>query len=88
VVGSEVNKSPCQRRLLIVTTVTHRFATSLVMKVAYGYRILSDDDEYIKIAGNAPLAVAGSGLPGTTPPDLLPICAFSAAMGVAGRSCS
>jgi hypothetical protein len=46
------------------------------MKIAYGYQILSDDDEYIRMAENASLAVAGSGIPGTTPPDLLPICAF------------
>jgi hypothetical protein len=43
------------------------------MKIGYGYQILSDDDEYIKIAEGSSLAVAGSGLPGMTPPDLLPI---------------
>jgi hypothetical protein len=37
------------------------------MKIAYGYQILSDDDEYIRMAENASLAVAGSGIPGNDP---------------------
>jgi hypothetical protein len=47
--------------------------TALIMKIAYGYQILSDDDEYIRMAENNSLAV---GIPGTTPPVLLPFCAF------------
>jgi hypothetical protein len=53
-----------------------RYTTTLIMKIAYGYQILSDDDEYIRMAENTSLAVARSGIPGTTPPDLLPFCAY------------
>ena len=56
------------------------------MKIGYGYQILSDDDEYIKIAENSSLAVASSGTPGMTPPDLLPIRAFSSALDIVRHS--
>jgi hypothetical protein len=55
-----------------------RYATTLVMKLAYGHQILSDDDEYIKIGENFSNAFGKSGSPGTTPPDFMPFCAFSA----------
>jgi hypothetical protein len=64
--------------------VTQRFAITLVMKLAYGHRILSDDDEYIKLAENASIALSSSGAPGMTPPDLLPICVFAAALVLVG----
>jgi hypothetical protein len=54
-----------------------RYATTLVMKLAYGHQIMSDDDEYIKIAENFSYAFGKSGSPGTTPPDFMPFCRFS-----------
>jgi hypothetical protein len=52
--------------------LSHRFATTLVMKIAYGHRVQSDDDEYIKIAERFSYALRASGSPGGTPPDFLP----------------
>jgi hypothetical protein len=51
------------------------------MKIAYRHQILSDDDEYIKIADNTSLAVAKAGSPGATTPDIWPICTSPAPMG-------
>jgi hypothetical protein len=56
-----------------------RYATTLVIKIAYGHQILSDDDEYIKISEANSQAVSRSGAPGTTPPDFMPICTKTAA---------
>jgi hypothetical protein len=53
------------------------------MKIAYGYQIISDDDEYIRIAENISIATNRSGTPGMTPPDLLPIRAFFPEMDIA-----
>jgi hypothetical protein len=44
------------------------------MRIAYAHQILSDDDEYLKMAENFSSVVDGSGTPGATPPDLLPFC--------------
>jgi hypothetical protein len=66
---------PSTKELLLRCAVIQRYATTLVMKIAYGHQILSDDDEYIKIADIFASAIAGSGSPGTTPPDVMPICA-------------
>jgi hypothetical protein len=38
---------------------------TLVSKLAYGHQILSDDDEYIKLAEDASLAITRAGAPGT-----------------------
>ena len=57
--------------------VLQRYATTLIMKLAYGHQILSDDDDYIKIAENTSRCVARSGAAGATPPDFMPIRAFS-----------
>ena len=40
------------------------------------------------MAENSSLAMTASGTPGMTPPDLLPICAFSPAMNLATRPLS
>jgi hypothetical protein len=55
-----------------------RYATTLVMKLAYGHQVLSDDDEYIKMGENFSSAFGKSGSPGTTPPDFLPLRTFFA----------
>ena len=48
------------------------------MKIAYGHQIVSDDDEYVKIADGFASALVGSGVPGMTPPDVMPIRALCA----------
>ena len=48
------------------------------MKITYGHQIVSDDDEYVKIADVCSTAIARSGSPGTTPPDVMPIRALYA----------
>jgi hypothetical protein len=67
-----------QRRFLLSVFVAQRYSTTLVMKIAYGHQILSDDDEYIKIAEKSTEANARAGSAGMTPPDLLPFCEFPA----------
>jgi hypothetical protein len=66
------------RKFLLSVFVVQRYSTALVINIAYGHQILSDDDEYIKIAENSSEAIARAGSAGTTPPDLLPICEFPA----------
>ncbi|KAI0796042.1 cytochrome P450 [Abortiporus biennis] len=50
-----------------------RWATSVIMEIAYGRRITSDDDPYIKIAEDINDAITAAGDPGAAPPDLFPI---------------
>ena len=73
---------PRQRRVLTTTFITQRFSTTLVMKIAYGYQIVSDDDDYIRIAENISIAGNRSGTPGMAPPDLIPIRMFSPAIDI------
>ncbi|KAL4247551.1 cytochrome P450 monooxygenase [Abortiporus biennis] len=50
-----------------------RYATSVIMEIAYGHEIVSDDDPYLQIAKEVNNVVTGAGDPGATPPDLFPI---------------
>lgn len=43
------------------------------MRVTYGHQILSDDDEYVKLANISLESVSEVGVPGGTPVDLFPI---------------
>jgi hypothetical protein len=62
---------------------SHRFATTVVMKIAYGHRVQSDDDGYIKLGERFSHAFRALGSPGGTPPDFLPLCMFISAICVA-----
>ena len=46
-----------------------RFGAAVIMKIAYGHQIESDDDEYIKLTENVSLAHVDAGDPGTAPVD-------------------
>ncbi|KNZ73173.1 O-methylsterigmatocystin oxidoreductase, partial [Termitomyces sp. J132] len=49
-----------------------RFSTSIIMRVAYGHQITSDDDPYLDITENTSIALGNAGAPGTTPVDFFP----------------
>ncbi|KAF8073626.1 cytochrome P450 [Lyophyllum atratum] len=49
-----------------------RFATAIIIEIAYGHQIVSDDDPYIKLGDDISLASANSGPPGGTPVDIFP----------------
>lgn len=50
-----------------------RFATDVIMRVAYGHQIThSDDDPYVGITQRTSHVVGASGSPGSTPVDFFP----------------
>ncbi|KAF9456704.1 cytochrome P450 [Collybia nuda] len=49
-----------------------RYSTAVIMEVAYGHQITSDDDPYVKISQDSGDAVQNAGPPGSTPVDLFP----------------
>jgi hypothetical protein len=54
---------------------SHRFATTVVMKIAYGHRVQSDDDGYIKLGERFSHAFRALGSPGGThPTSYLCVC--------------
>lgn len=50
-----------------------RFSTAIIMRVAYGHQITSDDDPYVKIAQDTGYALSNGGSPGSTPVDFFPL---------------
>ncbi|KAJ3574043.1 hypothetical protein NP233_g2018 [Leucocoprinus birnbaumii] len=50
-----------------------RFSTSIIMSIAYGHEILSDDDPYVQIAADSGYSLSHCGPAGSTPVDLFPI---------------
>ncbi|KAG6875167.1 hypothetical protein C0993_010537, partial [Termitomyces sp. T159_Od127] len=53
-----------------------RFSTSIIMQVAYGHRITSDEDPYIDLTKEASYALGIAGPPGNTPIDFFPILQY------------
>ncbi|OBZ75202.1 O-methylsterigmatocystin oxidoreductase [Grifola frondosa] len=56
--------------------LVRRFGAAIIMKIAYGHQIESDDDEYIKLTENVSLAHVDAGDPGTAPVDFFPILQY------------
>lgn len=52
--------------------VTIRFATAIIIRIAFGHQISSDDDPYVKISQDAGYALSNAGSPGSTPVDFFP----------------
>ncbi|KAL0953803.1 hypothetical protein HGRIS_004985 [Hohenbuehelia grisea] len=52
------------------------FTTALTLKIAYGLNIVSEDDEYIKIAEDMGHIMNNSGSPGGTPVDVFPFLQY------------
>ncbi|KAL4259189.1 cytochrome P450 family protein [Pleurotus pulmonarius] len=50
-----------------------RYTTAVVMRIAYGHQITSDDDEFVKIAHDSGWTLNNAGPPGGTMVDLFPI---------------
>lgn len=53
-------------------TLLRRFATAIVMSVAFGHTITRDDDPYIQLAVDASYALGHGGAPAGTPVDFFP----------------
>lgn len=49
-----------------------RFSTAIIIRIAFGHQILSDDDPYLKMAETISYALSNSGPPGSTPVDFFP----------------
>ncbi|KAL0947947.1 hypothetical protein HGRIS_010576 [Hohenbuehelia grisea] len=49
------------------------FSTTVIVKVAYGFDIESEEDEYVKLSDTTSLLLSHSGAPGSTLIDLFPI---------------
>ncbi|KAF5347272.1 hypothetical protein D9756_009969 [Leucocoprinus leucothites] len=56
--------------------MTRRFSAAIIIRIAYGHEIKSDDDPYIKIVEDTGHAVTHCGPPGSTPVDLFPILQY------------
>ncbi|KAJ8520580.1 hypothetical protein ONZ45_g2645 [Pleurotus djamor] len=52
--------------------VLSKFTTSVVMRIAIGHQVLSDDDEFVKIASDVGRAMNEGGVPGITAVDWFP----------------
>jgi hypothetical protein len=64
---------PCRNPGLAYLLRMHRrFSTAIIMRVAYGHQITSDDDPYVKIAHDTGYALSNAGSPGSTPVDFIP----------------
>ena len=50
------------------------FSTAIIMRIAYGHRVVSDDDEFIRLTNERGYAMSNSGPPGSTPVDFFPFC--------------
>lgn len=62
------------RIIYLFTFFGDRFATAIVIKLAYGHQITSDKDEYIQIAEDSTRALHAGGVLGATPLDFFPFC--------------
>ncbi|KAF7342910.1 Cytochrome P450 [Mycena sanguinolenta] len=51
-----------------------RFSSGIITQIVAGHRITSDDDPYIQISNEIYDAFAKTGLPGSSPLDLFPLC--------------
>ena len=59
----------------------------MIMKIAYGHQIDSDDDEYIKMTENVSLAHVDAGDPGTAPVDFFPSRTLTLALRLGNVVC-
>ncbi|KAF4609080.1 hypothetical protein EYR40_001433 [Pleurotus pulmonarius] len=53
-----------------------RYATSVVMRIAYGHQIMSEDDEFMTIVNDVAYALNNGGPPGATIVDYFPILQY------------
>ena len=51
-----------------------RFAVAIILKIAYGHDVVSDDDYFLKLTDDIAFASNNSGPVGNTPLDWFPIC--------------
>ncbi|KAG6915684.1 hypothetical protein DXG01_010412 [Tephrocybe rancida] len=49
-----------------------RYTTAVIMRIAYGHQITSDDDPYVDLTEAASYALSNAGSPGSTPVDFFP----------------
>ncbi|KAK0496358.1 cytochrome P450 [Armillaria luteobubalina] len=54
----------------------HRFITSIIVEIALGHRITSDDDIYLTLAREHTHSIDNSGPPGNSPVDFLPFLQY------------
>ncbi|KAK0232280.1 cytochrome P450 [Armillaria nabsnona] len=54
----------------------HCFITSIIVEIAFGHRITSDDDIYLTLAREHTHSIDNSGSPGNTPVDFLPFLRY------------
>lgn len=54
----------------------YRFASSIVLGIAYGIRVTKDDDPFLKLANKIAWYFSNGGPPGATLVDILPIGKF------------
>ncbi len=50
-----------------------RFSTAVIIKIAYGHDIVSDDDYFLRLTGDIGYVMHNSGPAGNTPIDWVPL---------------
>lgn len=57
--------------------VSFRATASTLTMATYGYEVESEEDAYVKLVEEVNLMTVEPGAPGSTLPDLFPICEFT-----------
>ena len=58
----------------LTSRIASRHVAAIVLEAVYGHRITSLDDQYVTLMFRAMEATTATGVAGTTPADILPIC--------------
>lgn len=67
--------------LLVSLTCPHRFASAVILEIAYGHRVETDDDPYLQLTEDINQCVAGAGEPGMAAIDFIPLCVYDSCSG-------
>ena len=53
-----------------------RYASAVILEIAYGHKVESEDDGFLKLSEQIKDVMAGVGSTGVSTIDLLPVCAL------------
>ncbi|KAF8064434.1 cytochrome P450 [Lyophyllum atratum] len=76
ILSDETNRDNFIRREVLSVTTIYRFSTAIIIRIAYGHQITSDDDPYVYVTEGVSHALSNMGPPGGTPVDFFPILQY------------
>ncbi|KAF8077572.1 cytochrome P450 [Lyophyllum atratum] len=74
--SDETNRNNFIRRKVYFYISPPRFSTAIIIRIAYGHQITSDDDPYVYVTEGVSHALSNMGPPGGTPVDFFPILQY------------